>query len=97
MVSNNKKPATNYQIGDEVSYATGSGINYGEVVRLLEGGQAIEIMFEDGRRDVKKARDGSVRLLRRASGDSELDEQNRHRGRSWDQEIRDVMRGDIRR
>jgi hypothetical protein len=97
MVANNKKPTTNYQVGDEVSYAMGSGMHYGEVVRLLEGGQAIEILFEDGRREVKKARDGSVRLLRRASGDSEMDEQNRHRGRSWDQEIREVMRGDIKR
>jgi hypothetical protein len=72
-------------------------MHYGEVVRLLEGGQAIEILFEDGRREVKKARDGSVRLLRRASGDSELDEQNRGRGRAWDDEIREVMRRDIRR
>lgn len=97
MVSNNKKPTSNYQVGDEISYATGSGMHYGEVVRLLEGGQAIEILFEDGRREVKKARDGSVRLLRRASGDSELDEQNRGRGRAWDDEIREVMRRDIRR
>jgi hypothetical protein len=97
MVASNKKSTTNYQVGDEISYAMGSGMHYGEVVRLLEGGQAIEILFEDGRREVKKARDGSVRLLRRASGDSEMDEQNRHRGRSWDQEIREVMRGDIKR
>ncbi len=97
MVASNKKPTTNYQVGDEISYAMGSGMHYGEVVRLLEGGQAIEILFEDGRREVKKARDGAVRLLRRASGDSELDEQNRHRGRGWDEEIREVMRRDIKR
>lgn len=97
MVASNKKPTTNYQVGDEVSYATGSGMHYGEVARLLEGGQAIEILFEDGRREIKKARDGSVRLLRRASGASELDEKNRDRRRGFDQEIRDVMRRDIKR
>lgn len=97
MVASNKKPTTNYQVGDEISYAMGSGMHYGEVVRLLEGGQAIEILFEDGRREVKKARDGSVRLLRRASGLSEADEQNRHRSRSFDDEIREVMRRDIKR
>lgn len=97
MVASNKKSTTSYLVGDEVSYATGSGMHYGEVARLLEGGQAIEILFEDGRREIKKARDGSVRLLRRASGQSELDEQNRNRRRGFDQEIRDVMRGDIKR
>lgn len=97
MVASNKKPTTNYLVGDEISYATGAGMRYGEIARLLEGGQAIEILFEDGHREIKKARDGSVRLLRRASGASELDEQNRDRRRGFDQEIRDVMRGDIRR
>lgn len=97
MVASNKKTTTNYLVGDEVSYATGSGMHYGEVARLLEGGQAIEILFEDGRREIKKARDGSVRLLRRASGRSELDEQNQDRRRGFDQEIREVMRGDIKR
>jgi hypothetical protein len=77
MVASNKKPTTNYLVGDEISYATGSGMHYGEVVRLLEGGQ--------------------VRLLRRASGQSELDEHNRDRRRGFDQEIREVMRRDIKR
>lgn len=97
MVASNNKPTTNYRIGDEISYATGSGMHYGEVARLLEGGQAIEILFEDGRREVKKARDGSVRLLRRASGASELEEKNQGRGRGFDEEIREVMRRDMRR
>ncbi len=97
MVASNKKPTTSYRVGDEISYATGSGMHYGEVARLLEGGQAIEILFEDGRREVKKARDGSVRLLRRASGSSELDEKNQGRGRAWDEEIRAVMKSDIKR
>lgn len=97
MVASNKKTTTNYLVGDEVSYATGSGMHYGEVARLLEGGQAIEILFEDGRREIKKARDGSVRLIRRASGQSEMDEQHRDRRRGFDQEIREVMRGDIKR
>ncbi len=97
MVASIKKTPTDYKIGDEISYATGSGMHYGEVVRLLEGGQAIEILFEDGRREVKKSRDGSVRLLRRASGASEADEKNKDRKRGIDDEIRDVMKSDIRR
>ena len=97
MVASNKKPTTNYLVGDEISYATGSGMHYGEIARLLEGGQAIEILFEDGRREIKKARDGSVRLLRRASGASELEEKNQDRRRGFDQEIRDVMKSDIKR
>jgi hypothetical protein len=92
-----KKPPTEYRIGDEVSYATGSGMSYGEIVRLLEGGQAIEILLEDGRREIKKSRDGAVRLLRRASGASELQEANRDRSRGIDTEIRDVMKSDIKR
>lgn len=97
MVASNKKPPTDYRIGDEVSYATGSGINYGEVIRILEGGQAIEILLEDGRREIKKSRDGAVRLLRRSSGASELEEKNKDRRSTYDQEIRDVMKSDIKR
>jgi hypothetical protein len=95
MVASNKSKITNYSVGDEVSYVFGNGIAYGEVLRVLEGGQAIEIQFEDGRREIKKTRDGALRLLRRASGASELDE--RERGRSRDKDIDEVMRSDVRR
>ena len=97
VASNNRNSGVTYQVGDEVSYSMGSGVIYGEVIRLLEGGQAIEIKFEDGRREVKKSRDGSVRLLRRATGASEADESNRGRRKGFDQEIRDVMKSDIKR
>ncbi len=88
---------TRYGIGDEISYAVGSGMIYGEVVRLIEGGDAIEILFEDGRREVKKSRDRAVRLLRRSSGKSEVDEQHSDREYSRDREIDAVRRSDVRR
>jgi hypothetical protein len=97
MVASNKTRQITFGVGDEISYAFGKGMAYGEVLRVLEGGQAIEIQFEDGRREIKKARDGALRLLRRATGASELEEANRHRGRSQDIDISEVMRGDIRR
>jgi hypothetical protein len=97
MVSSGKSRNMNYGVGDEVSYVFGSGIAYGEVIRLLEGGAAIEIQFEDGRREIKKSRDGALRLLRRASGASELEEQRSDRNRVRDHEIDEVRRGDQRR
>jgi hypothetical protein len=97
VASNNKHRNITYGVGDEVSYAFGNGMAYGEVTRLLEGGQAVEISFEDGRREIKKARDGSLRLLRRATGLSEAQEENKDRAKSRDVDIADVMRGDIRR
>jgi hypothetical protein len=84
MVASNKSKSINYGVGDEVSYVFGNGIAYGEVLRVLEGGQAIEIQLEDGRREIKKTRDGALRLLRRATGASELEEHNRERERSRD-------------
>jgi hypothetical protein len=97
MVASNKPKSVNFSVGDEISYAFGNGMSYGEVLRLLEGGQAVEIQFEDGRREIKKARDGALRLLRRATGASELEESNRDRGRTRDSEIDEVMRSDVRR
>jgi hypothetical protein len=94
MVASNKSRQTNYKTGDEVSYVFGSGIVYGEVVRILEGGAAVEIQFEDGRREIKKARDGSLRLLRRASGASEIEEERSDRNRVRDYEIDAVRRSD---
>lgn len=88
---------TRYGIGDEISYAVGSGMIYGEVVRLIEGGDAIEILLEDGRREIKKSRDRAVRLLRRSSGKTEVDEQHADREHSRDREIDAVRRSDVRR
>ncbi len=97
MVGSNKSKTTNYGIGDEVSYVFGSGIVYGEIVRLLEGGGAVEIQFEDGRKEIKKSRDGALRLLRRATGASEAEEERSDRSRVRDYEIDEVRRSDQRR
>ena len=94
MVASKKPRNTTYGVGDEVSYAFGSGIVYGEITRLLEGGAAVEIQFEDGRREIKKSRDGALRLLRRASGASELEEARSDRDRMRDSEISEVFRSD---
>ncbi len=94
MVSSGKSKNISYGVGDEISYVFGSGIVYGEVVRLLEGGAAVEIQFEDGRREIKKARDGSLRLLRRASGASEIEEKRSDHSRVRDYEIDEVRRSD---
>lgn len=96
MTGSNPAPI-NFGLGDEVSYAVGAGMNYGEVVRVLEEGQAVEILFEDGRREVKRSRDRALRLLRRASGKSELDESHADRTKSRDREIDEVRRSDVRR
>ena len=98
----NQKPSdaartVSFTVGDEVSYAVGSGVGYGEVIRVLDGGGAIEILFEDGRREIKRSKDRALRLLRRASGNSEEDERHADRGTSRDQEIDEVRRSDIKR
>ena len=97
MALHGKPDQIRYSVGDEISYAFGSGMSYGEVTRLLEGGNAIEIQFEDGRREIKKAGDRALRLLRRASGASELEEKHADRTRGRDQEIDEVRRSDIRK
>lgn len=97
MVASNKPKTVTFGVGDEISYAFGNGMAYGEVLRVLEGGQAIEIQFEDGRREVKKVRDGALRLLRRATGASELEESHRDRTRARDIDVSEVMRSDIKR
>ncbi len=97
VASNNKSKMMNYGVGDEVSYAFGSGIMYGEVSRLLEGGAAIEITFEDGRREIKKSREGALRLVRRASGASEAEESRSDRSRVRDFEIDAIRRSDQRK
>ncbi len=88
-----------YRIGDEVSFAAGHGMQYGEIVRIVTPGPegAVEIQWEDGRREIKKTRDRAIRLLRRATGVSELDERRGERRRSLDNEIAEVRRSDVRR
>src|SRR5438045_6708542 len=63
-----------YLVGDEISFASPQGMIYGTVVKIIKdpSSPAIEIEFEDGRKEVKKTRDRALRLLRRASGKSEL-------------------------
>ncbi len=97
MVASNKSKPLSYGLGDEVSYTFGSGIVYGEVSRLLESGAAVEITFEDGRREIKKSRDGALRLVRRASGASELEESRSDRSRVRDFDIDEVRRSDQRK
>jgi hypothetical protein len=97
MVAQNKAAQIRYNIGDEVSFARGSGMAYGEISRLLEGGAAVEILFEDGHREIKRSNDRGVRLLRRASGASEMDERHSNRHLSRDREIDEVRRSDVRK
>jgi hypothetical protein len=97
MADSNKPKNTTFGVGDEISYAFGSGIAYGEITRLLEGGAAVEILFEDGRREIKKSRDGALRLLRRSSGASELEESRSDRSQLRDFDIDEIRRSDQRR
>jgi hypothetical protein len=93
----NNPVTTNFGVGDEVSYAVGAGMTYGQVIKVIEAGQAVEILFEDGRREIKRSRDRALRLLRRSSGKSEFDETHADRGESRDREIDEVRRSDVRR
>ncbi|MBS1788108.1 MAG: hypothetical protein JST85_10320 [Acidobacteria bacterium] len=95
-MTGSNKPKT-ISVGDEISYVFGSGIAYGEIARLLEGGAAVEILFEDGRREIKKSRDGALRLVRRASGASEAEESRSDRSQLRDFDIDEIRRSDQRR
>ncbi|MBL8189564.1 MAG: hypothetical protein JNK38_16255 [Acidobacteria bacterium] len=97
MADTNKAKSASFSVGDEISYAFGSGIAYGEIARLLEGGAAVEILFEDGRREIKKSRDGALRLVRRSSGASELEESRSDRSQLRDFDIDEIRRSDQRR
>ncbi|MFZ4627004.1 MAG: hypothetical protein ACOYNR_01615 [Blastocatellia bacterium] len=97
MVASNRSRTTTFGVGDEVSYTFGSGIVYGEIIRLLEGGTAVEILFEDGRKEIKKSRDGALHLVRRASGRSEAEELQQDRSRLRDFTIAEVIRSEKRR
>ena len=85
-----------YRQGDEVSYALPSSMLYGTVIRVIREGDssAVEIEFEDGRKEIKKVRDRSLRLLRRASGKSELEERHSDRQRLRDPDVERVRRSE---
>ena len=95
----NKHAPVNFNVGDGVAYALPSGMLYGTVLRVLGDGdsKAIEIEFEDGRKEIKKARDRALSLLKRASGTSEKEEMQRGKERLKDFDIERVRRGDIHR
>jgi adenylosuccinate synthase len=95
----NKAHTVNFRPGDEVSFAMPSGVLYGSVTRVLGEGDsgAVEIEFEDGRKEIKKVRDRSLSLLRRASGKSEEEERHQDRERLHDLDIERVRRSDQRR
>ena len=92
----NKTRSTDFRPGDEVSYAMPSGMLYGTVTRVLGAGDsaAIEIEFEDGRKEVKKVKDRSIALLRRASGKSEEEERHSDRDRLRDPDIERIYRSE---
>jgi hypothetical protein len=95
----NKPRITDYRQGDEVSYAVPSRMLYGTVLRVIGTGEdaAVEIEFEDGRKELKKVRDRSLSLLRRASGKSEIEERHSDRQGLRDPEIERIRRSDQRK
>lgn len=92
----NKPRTIDFKPGDEVSYAMPSGVLYGTVSRVLGAGDAaaIEIEFEDGRKEVKKVKDRALSLLKRASGRSEEEERHQDRARLRDPDIQRVFRSE---
>ena len=95
----NKGRPLNYNEGDEVSYAMPSGVLYGTVTRVIGEGEssAVEIEFEDGRKEIKKTRDRALSLLRRATGKSEEEERHSDRERLRDPEIDRLFRSEQRK
>ncbi|HWP44810.1 MAG TPA: hypothetical protein VNO14_16310 [Blastocatellia bacterium] len=95
----NRPRVTEFRKGDEVSYAMPSTILYGTVIRVIGSGEdaAVEIEFEDGRKEVKKVRDRSLSLLRRATGQSEIEERYSDRHRLRDPEIERIRRSEQRK
>jgi hypothetical protein len=77
----------------------GKGMRYGTVVRLIGSGEqaAVEIQFEDGSREIHRARDRALSLLRRVSGASATQEEQGWRGKLHDPDIDAVRRSDVRR
>ena len=95
----NKPSGNEYQVGDEISFASAQGMIYGTITKIINdpSSPAIEVQFEDGRKEIKKSRDRALRLLRRAGGKSELDEQRGDRKKQRDYDIEEVRRSDQRR
>jgi hypothetical protein len=95
----NKSHPIAYRAGDEVSFAMPSGVLYGTVTRVLGAGDssAVEIEFEDGRKEIKKVRDRSLSLLRRASGQSEEEERHKDREELRDFDIERIRRSEQRK
>ena len=95
----NKTRSIDFRTGDEVSYAMPSGVLYGTVSRVLGAGDAaaIEIEFEDGRKEIKKVKDRSIALLKRASGKSEEEERHSDREQLRDPDIQRIYRSEQRR
>ncbi|HKV41394.1 MAG TPA: hypothetical protein VJX67_19465 [Blastocatellia bacterium] len=82
--------------GDQVAYALPAGMHYGTVLRVLgtDESQAVEIEFEDGRKEIKKVRDRSLSLLRRATGASENDEKRSSSPRLKDWDVERIRRSE---
>jgi len=97
--SMNKGHKTDFKKGDEVSYAMPAGMHYGTVIRVLGADEsaAVEIEFEDGRKEIKKVKDRALSLLRRASGVSEAEESHKDRERLHDTEIERLFRSEQRK
>ena len=95
----NKGHRTDFKKGDEVSYAMPAGVLYGTVNRVLGAGDAaaVEIEFEDGRKEIKKVKDRALSLLRRASGASEEEERHADRDPLRDTEIQRIFRSEQRK
>ncbi len=76
-----------------------SGMLYGTITRLLGADEAaaVEIEFEDGRKEIKKVRDRALNLLRRATGTSEEEERHKDRERLRDPDIERIRRGEQRK
>jgi hypothetical protein len=76
-----------------------SGVLYGTVTRVIGQGDssAVEIEFEDGRKEIKKTRDRALSLLRRATGKSEEEERHSDRERLRDPEIDRLFRSEQRK
>ena len=74
-----------------------SGMLYGTVIRVLGTGDAVEVEFEDGRKETKKSSDRSLSLVRRASGASEEEERHTDREKLHDPEVERIRRSEQRK
>ena len=92
----NKVHRTDFKKGDEVSYSMPAGVHYGSVIRVLgtDESAAVEIEFEDGRKEIKRVNDRALSLLRRASGISEEEERHADRDPLRDMDIQRVYRSE---